>query len=128
MPLDVAAAQVRADFAQRLLADGELAGFAYLHSDGRVDHLLHPRDRDTGIHHRRLPMIHAIIADLLSPEQGPEARNPEKLALPEDQAVRSRGVQDQAYLSLSHPAGSWVWHKHLKRRICFSEVGPVRQR
>ena len=43
LPLDVAAAQVRADFAQRLLADGELAGFAHFHSDGRVDHLLHPR-------------------------------------------------------------------------------------
>lgn len=69
MPLDVAAAQVRADFVQRLLADGELAGFAYFHPDGRVDHLLHPRDRDTGIHHGLLPMIHAIIADLLSPEQ-----------------------------------------------------------
>jgi cellobiose phosphorylase len=68
-PLDVEAAQVRTDFAQRLLADGELAGFAYFHPDGRVDHLLHPRDRDTGIHHRLLPMIHAIIADLLSPEQ-----------------------------------------------------------
>ena len=52
-----------------LLADGELAGFAYFHADGRVDHLLHPRDRDTGIHYRLLPMIHAIINDLLTPEQ-----------------------------------------------------------
>jgi len=68
-PLDTAAAQVRADFGQRLVADGELAGLAYFHPDGRVDHLLHPRDADTGIHHRLLPMIHAIIADLLSPEQ-----------------------------------------------------------
>src|SRR4030095_6550063 len=67
--LDAAAGRVGADFAQRLLADGELAGFAYFHPDGRVDHLLHPRDRDTGIHHRLLPMMHAIIADLFSPEQ-----------------------------------------------------------
>jgi cellobiose phosphorylase len=67
--LDAAAGQVRADFGQRLLADDELAGFAYFHPDGRVDHRLHPRDRDTGIHHRLLPMIHAIIAGLFSPEQ-----------------------------------------------------------
>lgn len=67
--LDAAAGQVRADFGQRLLADDELAGFAYVHPDGHVDHRLHPRDRDTGIHHRLLPMIHAIIADLFSPEQ-----------------------------------------------------------
>ena len=67
--LDAAAGQVRADFGQRLLADDELAGFAYFHPDGHVDHQLHPRDRDTGIHHRLLPMIHAIIADLFSPEQ-----------------------------------------------------------
>jgi len=60
---------VHTDFAQRLLADGELAGFVYFHPDGRVDHLLHPRDRATGIHHRLLPMIHAILADLLTPEQ-----------------------------------------------------------
>lgn len=67
--LDGLAGQVRADFGQRLLADDELAGFAYFHPDGRVDHQLHPRDRETGIHHRLLPMIHAIIADLFSPEQ-----------------------------------------------------------
>jgi cellobiose phosphorylase len=67
--LDAAAGQVRADFGQRLLADDELAGFAYFHTDGHVDHQLHPRDRDSGIHHRLLPMMHAIIADLFSPEQ-----------------------------------------------------------
>jgi cellobiose phosphorylase len=67
--LDAAAARVAADFARWLLPDGEIAGFAYFHADGRVEHLLHPRDRDTGIHHRLLPMIHAIIADLLTPAQ-----------------------------------------------------------
>jgi len=63
------AAAVRTDFTQRLLVDGELPGFAYFHLDGEVDYLLHPRDPATGIHHRLLPMIHAILADLLSPEQ-----------------------------------------------------------
>ena len=67
--LEVRAARVREDFTRWLSADGELAGFAYFHPDGRVDHLLHPRDRVTGIRHRLLPMIHAILADLLTPDQ-----------------------------------------------------------
>jgi cellobiose phosphorylase len=68
-PLDALAAGVRNDFARWLLPDGTLAGFAYFHSDGRVDYLLHPRDRETGIRYRLLPMIHAITADLLTPAQ-----------------------------------------------------------
>jgi cellobiose phosphorylase len=68
-PLEHAAAGVRDDFGRILFADDVLAGFAYFHPDGRVDHLLHPRDSTTGIHYRLLPMIHAILADLLTPEQ-----------------------------------------------------------
>jgi len=67
--LDGLAAGVQADFSHWLLPDGELAGFAYFHPDGQVDYLLHPRDQATGIHHRLLPMIHAILADLLTPAQ-----------------------------------------------------------
>jgi cellobiose phosphorylase len=67
--LDDAAAKIRGDFASRLLVDGELAGFAYFRPDGRIDYMLHPRDQATGIHHRLLPMIHAILADMLTPEQ-----------------------------------------------------------
>jgi cellobiose phosphorylase len=63
------AAQVRADFQRLLIVDETLAGFASFHPDGRIDYLLHPRDRSTGIHYRLLPMIHAIIANLLTPEQ-----------------------------------------------------------
>jgi len=68
-PLDELAARIRADFSRCLIADGTLAGFAYFQPDGRIDHWLHPEDRTTGIHYRLLPMIHAIIADLLTPEQ-----------------------------------------------------------
>jgi cellobiose phosphorylase len=67
--LEARAARIRTDFPHWLLVDGQLAGFAYFHADGRVDHLLHPRDQTTGIRYRLLPMIHAILADLLTPEQ-----------------------------------------------------------
>jgi cellobiose phosphorylase len=66
---ETSAVQVRADFQRLLIANETLAGFAYLHADGRIDYLLHPRDGNTGIHYRLLPMIHAIINDLLTPEQ-----------------------------------------------------------
>jgi cellobiose phosphorylase len=63
------AARVRDDFERHLLPDGTLAGLAYFHPDGRLDYLLHPRDRETGIHYSLLPMIHAIITDLLTPAE-----------------------------------------------------------
>lgn len=61
------AACVRDEFERWLCPDGILAGFAYFHGDGRIEYLLHPRDRATGIRYRLLPMIHAILADLLEP-------------------------------------------------------------
>jgi cellobiose phosphorylase len=66
---EAVAAQVREDFQRRLIVDETLAGFAYVHPDGHIDYLMHPRDRHTGIHYRLLPMIHAILTDLLTPEQ-----------------------------------------------------------
>ena len=62
------AAGVREEF-RRLLVDDVLAGFAFFHEDGSIEYLLHPRDRTTGLSFSLLPMIHAIINDLLSPEQ-----------------------------------------------------------
>jgi cellobiose phosphorylase len=67
--LESLAAGVRADFERCLLPGGTLAGFAYFHPGGQVDYLLHPSDQATGIHYRLLPMIHAIISDLLAPAQ-----------------------------------------------------------
>ena len=60
---------IREDMQRLLIVDQTLAGFAYFHADGRIDYLLHPRDGNTGIHYRLLPMIHALITDLLTPEQ-----------------------------------------------------------
>lgn len=52
-----------------LMVDGELAGYALFGADGGVEHLVHPSDQRTGLHHGLLQMVHAISADLLSPEQ-----------------------------------------------------------
>lgn len=69
LPLDALAQATRADFQRLLLPDGTLAGFAWFHEDGRVEYLAHPSDRTTGLGYSLLPMIHAIINELLTPEQ-----------------------------------------------------------
>jgi cellobiose phosphorylase len=66
------AAQVMKEFQERLIVDGVIPGFAYFHDNGGVDYLLHPRDRSTGVSYSLLPMIHAIINGLLTPEQAKE--------------------------------------------------------
>ena len=49
--------------------DDVVAGLAYFHEGGKTDYLLHPRDRTTGLSYSLLPMIHAIINDMFTPEQ-----------------------------------------------------------
>ncbi|HTV52183.1 MAG TPA: hypothetical protein VME21_13425 [Steroidobacteraceae bacterium] len=62
------AQRVRRDFQRLLLADGVLTGYALFDADN-VRYLLHPRDATTGVHFSSLAMVHAILEDLLSPEQ-----------------------------------------------------------
>jgi CRISPR-associated protein Csx3 len=52
-----------------LVVDGVLPGYVLLHDDGRSEPLVHPRDTRTGLTYGVLPWIHAISADLLTPEQ-----------------------------------------------------------
>ncbi|MGA6927193.1 MAG: hypothetical protein WBY88_16010, partial [Desulfosarcina sp.] len=64
-----AACEIHDQFQRHLLVDGIVTGYAYFHDGGRIDYLLHPRDQETGIAYSLIPMIHAIINDLLTPEQ-----------------------------------------------------------
>ncbi|WP_157581708.1 hypothetical protein [Phycicoccus sp. Soil803] len=52
-----------------LVVDGVLPGYVLLNDDGSSEPLVHPRDTRTGLTYGVLPWIHAISADLLSPEQ-----------------------------------------------------------
>ena len=60
---------VKRDFQRVLLVDGVLTGYALFESEGKVNYLLHPRDNITGVRYSSLAMIHAILEDLLTPEQ-----------------------------------------------------------
>jgi cellobiose phosphorylase len=61
--------EIRGDFQRLLIADDVVAGLAYFGADGAIEHWLHPRDRERGVGYSLLPMIHAILADLFTPEQ-----------------------------------------------------------
>ena len=53
----------------QLAFDPVLPGYLLHHDDGHVEPLVHPTDERTGLRYGVLPWIHAIGADLLTPEQ-----------------------------------------------------------
>jgi cellobiose phosphorylase len=67
--LEAALGPIRDDFQRLLIADGIVAGFARFGPSGRLEHWIHPRDRAGDVHYSLLPMIHAILAGLFTPEQ-----------------------------------------------------------
>ena len=68
-PLEARASEILAAFQRTLVVDGVLCGLAYFHEGGNTDYLLHPRDGLTGLSYSLLPMIHAVLNDMLSPAQ-----------------------------------------------------------
>jgi cellobiose phosphorylase len=71
-PLESQARDVLADFQRLLVADGVVAGYAQFEPGRAPQLLLHPRDATTGVRYSLLPMIHAAVNDMLSPQQAAE--------------------------------------------------------
>lgn len=69
MELETMASSILDEFQRLMIVDGVVAGLAYFHPDGKTDHLLHPGDAVTGLSYSLLPMIHAIINDMFTPQQ-----------------------------------------------------------
>lgn len=69
--LESEAQEILEQFQSTLVADRVVAGLAYFRSE-EPTLLLHPRDQETGLSYSLLPMIHAIINDMFSPEQAKE--------------------------------------------------------
>jgi len=67
--LEAEGLKVRADFQRLLVRDGVVAGYALFPEGAPPQLLLHPADRMTGVHYSLLPMMHAVLEDMLSPEQ-----------------------------------------------------------
>ena len=69
VPLETWADEVKQDFQRLLVRDGVLAGYALFEDRGGVRYLLHPSDATTGVRYSSLAMIHAILEDMLTPDQ-----------------------------------------------------------
>jgi cellobiose phosphorylase len=63
------ASRVHRDFQRLLVMDGVLTGYAVFDGAAGVRYLLHPQDHSTGVQYSALAMIHAILEDMLTPEQ-----------------------------------------------------------
>ncbi len=67
------AAAVAKDFQRLLLQDGVVAGYARFDTPGAAPTLLlHPSDRETGLHYSLLPMMHGVLNELFTPAQAQE--------------------------------------------------------
>jgi cellobiose phosphorylase len=67
--LQLEAAAVQADFQRLLMPDGVVAGYALFQPGAAPEWLLHPRDRRTGLQYSLLPMMHAVLENMLDPAQ-----------------------------------------------------------
>lgn len=70
--LENEAKTIAKDFQRLLLVNNVLTGYALFERDGRIRYLLHPTDDSTGVRYSSLAMIHAILENLLTPEQARE--------------------------------------------------------
>ena len=68
-PLERQAQAVGIDFQRLLLPDGVLTGYAVFGAGTDTRYLLHPRDARSGVQYSSLAMIHAILEDMLTPDQ-----------------------------------------------------------
>ncbi|MFT7771808.1 hypothetical protein [Roseateles sp.] len=60
---------VRAEFQRLLVQDDVVAGYALFPVQGERELWIHPRDTRTGLRYSLLPMMHAVLDSLLTPEQ-----------------------------------------------------------
>ena len=67
--LETEAAAILKAFQNTLIVDDVISGLVYFHPNGKSEPLLHPQDQSTGLSYSLLPMIHAIINDMLTPAQ-----------------------------------------------------------
>jgi len=67
--LEAETLHIRHDFRRHLMVDGVIAGYGVFSAGAADELLLHPRDRQTGVRYSLLPMMHAILEGLCTPEE-----------------------------------------------------------
>ena len=67
--LEAETTRIGRDFRRSLMIDGVIAGYGIFSAGGAPEPLLHPRDRRTGVRYSLLPMMHAILEGLCTPQE-----------------------------------------------------------
>ncbi len=67
--LGAEAVGVKAEFQRLLVQDGVVAGYALFPEAGERELWIHPADTRTGLRYSLLPMMHAVLDSLFTPEQ-----------------------------------------------------------
>ncbi len=65
----VKADAIKADFKKYMIKDDVVTGFAYMENLDEIKYMLHPRDEDTNIKYRLLPINRSIISGLFDEDE-----------------------------------------------------------
>ena len=140
LPLEAWAEEVRRDFQRLLVRDGVVAGYALFEEAGRVRHLLHPSDATTGVRYSSLAMIHAILEDMLAPEQvsehlrlidshlsGPDGVRLFDRPLPYHGGAQHLFQRAETATFFGREIGLMYTHAHLRYAQALAHVGDARR-
>jgi cellobiose phosphorylase len=140
VPLESWAQEVKQDFQRLLVLDGVLAGYALFEDRGRVRCLLHPSDTTTGVRYSSLAMIHAILEDMLTPQQvgehlrlidshlsGPDGVRLFDRPLPYHGGPQRLFQRAESATFFGREIGLMYMHAHLRYAQALAHVGDARR-
>ncbi|TAG08691.1 MAG: hypothetical protein EAZ42_09610 [Verrucomicrobia bacterium] len=124
------------NFQQHLIIDEVITGMAYFLPGVATSYAFHPRDQTTGIHYSLLPMIHAILNDLLTPNQaqahlalirqhllGPDGARLFDRPFPYSGGVQKQFQRAESASYFGREIGLMYSHAHLRYAEALAHVG-----
>lgn len=139
--LQAEADAVAHDFRRLLVPDGQVAGYALFAQGGATtEWLLHPRDHRTGLTASLLPMMHAVLANLLAPEQavaqlacitqrltGPDGARLFDRPLPYRGGVEALFQRAESSAFFGREIGVMYMHAHVRHAEMLAHLGQGRR-
>jgi cellobiose phosphorylase len=137
--LDAEASRIRGDLRALLMPDGVLTGYAEFSAGAVPEPLIHPRDRRTGLRYSLLPMMHAVLEDLLTPEEaathlalvrqhlwGPDGARLFDRPLPYHGGIQRLFQRVETSAFFGREIGLMYTHAHLRHAQALAHVGDAR--
>lgn len=127
---------VAADFRRRLMPDGEVAGYAFFPPDGEPEWMIHPRDHRTGLRASLLPKMHAVLENLLAPDEarhelaviereltGPDGARLFDRPLPYRGGIETLFQRAESSAFFGREIGVMYMHAHLRHAEMLAHLG-----